>query len=200
MMTRRGAGTVASGAAAAGVSWMGAAGSAIGAAGDGGAAAAGGCATTGALATTGPAGGAAAMAGRSVAATAGGLATTGPAGGRAAMAGVCGGAATMGAAARGWGTILRGAGFGASDAACGAIVAAEIAGRAADGAVATAGFTGAAGAGVVARGAGADSCSFFWRMAFRTSPGLETFERSILGFGAASTREDPTAPDLPRWS
>jgi len=155
----------------------------------------GGCAPTGGLATTGPAGGAAAMAGRgsaggAAAAPTGGLATTGPAGGLAAMAGGCGGLLTMGAAGRGCGTILRGAGFatsgsaaGAADAACGAGAAAGLAGA------------GAAGRGLAAAAA---SCSFFCRMAFRTSPGLDTFDRSILGLGAASAREPPGAA-FPRW-
>ena len=156
---------------------------------------AGGWAVTGGLATTGPAGGAAAMAGRgsaggAVAAPTGGLATTGPAGGLAAIAGVCGGLLTMGAACRGCGTILRGAGFAASGSAAGA--------AAACGAGAGAGLAGAGGTG---RGlaAAAASCSFFCRMAFRTSPGLDTFDRSILGLGAASARELPPNAAFPRW-
>jgi hypothetical protein len=131
---------------------------------------------------------------------AGGRATTGPAGGLAAMAGVCGGAATMGAAARGCGTILRGAGFAASGAGA-AGEGGSAAWRAVGGAGTTAGFTGAAAVGTGAAGFGgadaADSCSFFCRMAFSTSPGFETWDRSILGLGAAS-RGAPAAPDLLR--
>jgi len=116
------------------------------------------------------------------------------------MAGACGGAATIGAAGRGWGTILRGAGFAASGAAAAGAGAAVRAG----GAVETAGFAGAAAtgaAGAAGRGGAtaAASCSFFCRMAFSTSPGLETWDRSIFGFAEASGRDAPAAaPDFPR--
>jgi len=209
MMTRRGAaGVRASGAAgsgeAAATSCAGAGRSGAGATGADTAAGAGGCATGGALAATGPEGGAAAMAGRVSAAggaPTGGLATTGPAGGLAAIAGLCGGAAVMGAAGRGCGTILRGTGFVATGAAGAGTTG--IAGFG-DGVAATAvGLTGAGAEGAgAARGGGADaaaSCSFFCRMAFSTSPGFETWDRSILGLGAASPRAAPDAPDLPRW-
>src|SRR6185312_13119108 len=200
-MTRRGAGAGGSGAAGGGAaaagSGAGAGGSAIGAGG-------GGAAATVGFATTGPAGGAAAMAGRdsdgvvagaldagfAATAPAGGFTTTGPAGGLEAIAGVCGGGTeTMGAAARGWGTILRGAGFGGS-----AIAAGGASGTAFFGTAVAAGLAGAGGAGCARSAA---SCSFFCRMAFSTSPGLETLDRSIFGLGALSAR-DPAVPAFPR--
>ncbi len=122
-------------------------------------------------------------------APAGALATIGPEGGREAMAGVAGGAATIGGAERGCGTILRGSG---------------LAGVAAAGFAATTGAagcaTGASGlasattvAFAVPRGWRASSSSsfFFASSAFITSPGLEMFDRSILGTMASA----PWRPD-----
>jgi hypothetical protein len=145
---------------------------------------AGGTSRTGGFTTTAIGGGTTATAGRAVTAPAGALATTGPAGGRDAMAGACG-AVTMGGAGRGAGTIFRGSGR---------------AGAAGGAAATTAGFEGAA----VAAGAGragvwllrasASSSCFLARMAFITSPGLETWERSILGAIVCATREDAPLP------
>ena len=95
----------------------------------------------------------------------------------------------IGAAWRGWGTILRGAGFGGSGA-----TTTGAAGAVFFGAAGSAGLIGAAAAG---RTRAAASCSFFCRMAFSTSPGLETLDKSIFGLGALSAR-DVAAPDLPR--
>jgi hypothetical protein len=119
---------------------------------------------------------------------AGALATTGPAGGREAMAGVAGGGATIGGAERGWGTILRGSGLAG-------IAAAGFA--ATTGAACTAGASAFAGATTVAfavpRGWRASSSSSFFlaSRAFITSPGLEMFDRSILGTIASA----PWRPD-----
>jgi hypothetical protein len=211
IITRRGAGATCSGAVGSGLAADACtcAGGSTGAAGADAdaidtAAVGGGAATTGAFATTGPEGAAAEIAGRAsvVEPPTGGFATTGPVGGFAAIAGVCGGAATMGAAWRGWGTILRGAGLGASGAADtgagGVAGVAGAAGRATGGAVATTGFAGAAAGGMGRGATAADSCSFFCRIAFSTSPGFDTFDRSIFGLAALSPRAPPDAPDLPR--
>ena len=124
------------------------------------------------------------------------------------MAGV-GGGATIGAAWRGWGTILRGAGAAATGAAgdgtetgrsvAGAGAAATgVAGFA--GAGAAAGGATATGATETGRGGGAAASSFFCWIAFRTSPGFETLDQSIFGLGAAaSPRALPAPPDLARW-
>ena len=107
------------------------------------------------------------MTGRVVAAVAGAFATTGPAGGFEAIAGALGG--TIAGAGLGCGTILRGSGR---------------AGAAGGGATLTAGGAGFAGAFVTTvpallggtwllRASASCSC-FLARMAFITSPGLET--------------------------
>ena len=106
--------------------------------------------------------------GRTDAAPAGALATTAPAGGFEAIAGVVGG--IMAGAGRGCGTILRGSGR--------AGVAGGAATVTAGGAAFTPGFvtTGAAallGGTWLLRASASCSC-FFARIAFITSPGLET--------------------------
>jgi hypothetical protein len=134
-------------------------------------------------------GGATTTTGRDGATTpAGALATTGPAGGREAMAGGAGGA-TMAGADRGWGTILRGSGLpgcGGTTVTGGAIGAAGTVGRDDAG-----GGGGAAFARACARFlfASASSFSLVARMAFITSPGLEMWERSILGTIVCAARE-----------
>jgi len=140
----------------------------------------------GGFTTTVPAGGATTTTVRVPAAEpAGGLATTVPAGGREAIAGVDAGATTMGGACRVGGRILRGSGRG-GDAAPGVAAAA----------VGVAG-AGLAGVGAEEARAGAwlcrASCSSFFlaaRTAFSASPGLETWERSILGVIVWEARED----------
>ena len=136
-----------------------------------------------------PGGGATTIIGRATTAPTGALATTAPAGGREAMAGGAGGEPTIGAAERGCGTILRGSGrAGAAEG-----VAATTAMAA--GAAATATFAGAAtDAFTGTRGLRESSSSSFFlaSMAFITSPGLEMFERSILGTtGSAPWRPTP---------
>lgn len=156
-----------------------------------GAAAAGrGATTTGGLTTTVPGGGATTTTGReTTVAPTGALATTGPLGGRDAMAGEAGGA-TIGGAERGCGTTLRGSGRAGVAAAGGAAAAA---GGAAALVAATAGAAGRAGAWLCLASASA-SC-FLARMAFITSPGLETCERSIFGcIPCAPRAEDPPLP------
>lgn len=77
--------------------------------------------------------------------------------------------------------------------AVGGAAAAGVAGRAAIvGAAAT-------GAGAAGRGGGAAACSFRCCSALSTSPGLETWDRSIFGLGAESARAPPGPPDLSRW-
>jgi hypothetical protein len=122
---------------------------------------------------TAPAGGGATTITGRVAVTApkGGLATTGPDGGRLAIAGDVGAGVTIGAACRGCGTILRGSGR-AGIAAAGGAAAVGVAGCAGS----AAGFAGTR----TLRGPSSSSC-FLARMAFITSPGLEIFDRSILG-------------------
>ncbi len=135
----------------------------------------GGATTTGGFTTTVPAGGATTTTGLATTlAPDGALATTGPVGGREAIAGGAGGV-TMGGALRGCGTILRGSGRAGT----------TVTGGAATGGVTavfctvTAGAAGFAGAWLWRASASA-SC-FLARMAFITSPGLETCERSIFG-------------------
>lgn len=132
--------------------------------------------------------------GRAVAAPAGALATTAPAGGFDAIAGCEGG--TIAGAGRGCGTILRGSGFAAT------------AGGAATDTTGGAGFAGAAGAAAAALLGGtwllraSASCScFLARMAFITSPGLETCDRSIFGVMVCEAREPaPMWPaERPCW-
>jgi hypothetical protein len=124
----------------------------------------------------------------------GALATTGPAGGRDAMAGEDGGATTMGGAGRGCGTITR---FGSGFATAGALSTrgAEAAGR--TGAAGAAG-AGAGRAGTCAWRASSSSSFFLARMAFITSPGLETWERSILGLIPSAPRAADPDWDEPR--
>lgn len=114
---------------------------------------------------------------------AGGAATTGPIGGLAAIAGT---GAMMRGSCRGWGTIFRGAGLDGSG----------------EGATWT-GATGLGGAGVTATttaalGFGAvttarrfsrsaATSSFRLWIALSTSPGLDTRDQSIFGFGSLST-------------
>ncbi len=120
--------------------------------------------------------------GRAVTAPAGALATTGPAGGFEAIAGCEGG--TMAGAGRGCGTILRGSG---------------LAGAAGGAATATTGGAGLAvsfgvtvdallGGTWLLRASASCSC-FLARMAFITSPGLDTCDRSIFGVMACAPRE-----------
>jgi len=144
---------------------------------------------------TAPAGGGATTITGRVAVTApkGGLATTGPDGGRLAIAGDVAGGATIGAACRGCGTILRGSGR-AGTAAAGGAAATGVEVCAAGGAV---GFAGTR----TLRAPSSSSC-FLARMAFITSPGLEMFDRSILGtIACAPWRVDaPPACDVDRDS
>ena len=150
----------------------------------------------GGLTTTPAGGGATTITGRAATAPAGGLATTAPAGGREAMAGVAGGGATIGAAERGWGTILRGSGrvgAAAAGAAATGVVAA--------GAAALAGATTVAFAGTRTGRASSSSSFFFASRAFITSPGLEMFERSILGTtGSAPWRPDAAPACVVRFA
>ncbi len=113
--------------------------------------------------------------------TAGFSAAGGTIAGRAAIAGVC----------------------GAETGACGADVAAGTAGFA--GGATTVGLGGAGGG--AGRGGGAAAASFFWVMAFSTSPGREMCDRSILVFISSSPRSvraaraDDCASDEPRmWA
>jgi hypothetical protein len=116
------------------------------------------------------------------------LATTGPAGGLLAIARGTGVVLTMGGAGLVGGTIFLGSGR---------------AGAATGGAAAAAGAEGFAGVLAVAAGVGgvavtglraSTSCSCFRaRMAFITSPGLETWERSIFGAIPCEPREAPPA-------
>ena len=98
----------------------------------------------------------------------------------------------MAGAGRGCGTILRGSGFAA------------VAGGVTTETVGGAGFAGGFAAGVAAllggtllRRASASSSFFLARMAFITSPGLETWERSIFGVNAWDPREDAAPPVWP---
>jgi len=144
----------------------------------------------GGLTTTPAGGGATTIIGRAAAAPAGALATTAPAGGREAMAGVAGGAAMIGAADRGCGTILRGSGrVGAA----GAGVAAT--GTAAAGAAATATLVGGAIDAFTGPRAWRESSSFLASRAFITSPGFEMFERSILGTTGSAPWRPEAAPE-----
>jgi hypothetical protein len=175
---------------------------------DGGSSAAAGAAASGDLAIAGfssraagaaggftvPAGGGATTITGRVAVTApkGGLATTAPDGGRLAIAGEVVGGVTIGAACRGCGTILRGSGR------AGTAVAGGAAATGVDGcAGGAAGFAGTR----TGRAPSSSSC-FLARMAFITSPGLEMFDRSILGTTAcAPWRVDaPPACDVDRDS
>jgi hypothetical protein len=106
--------------------------------------------------------------GRTDAAPAGALATTAPAGGFEAIAGVVGG--IMAGAGRGCGTILRGSGRAGAAGGAATVTA--------GGAAFTGGFV-AAGAAALLGGtwllrASASFSCFFARIAFITSPGLET--------------------------
>jgi hypothetical protein len=147
--------------------------------------------------TAAPAGGGATtITGRAAAAPAGALATTAPAGGREAMAGVVGGGATIGAAERGCGTILRGSGR------VGAAVAGVAAtGVVAAGAAATATLAGAATDAFTGPRVWRESSSFLACRALITSPGLEMFERSILGTtGSAPWRPDAAPACVVRFA
>ena len=124
----------------------------------------------------------------------GGFATTGPAGGLAAMAGACGGGATIGAAWRGCGTILRGAGWAAIGGA-GVNLCRAVGGRSLSRRYRNS-CNGSCRLGAqqsVARAwpreqrrrcGGAAASSFFCWIALSTSPGFETRDQSIFGFGA----------------
>ena len=150
--------------------------------------------------TTEPAGGGATtIIGRAGIAPAGALATTAPAGGREAMAGVAGGAAMIGAAARGCGTILRGSGRAGAATAGVAATGAAAAGAAATATLA--GATTAAFAGTRACRESSSSSFFLASRAFITSPGLEMFERSILGTtGSAPWRPDAAPACVVRFA
>jgi hypothetical protein len=149
----------------------------------------GGTTATGGLTTT--AGGTTATTGRGGAAEAGALATTAPAGGFETMAGVAG--VIIGGAGRGCGTILRGSGL--AGAAGVAAATATTGGAGLAGAFGAAGATVRAGAWLL-RASSSCSC-FLARMAFITSPGLETCERSIFGAMVCEEREDPAPLDAP---
>jgi hypothetical protein len=131
-------------------------------------------------------GGATTMIGRAAAAPAGALATTAPMGGREAMAGAAGGAAMIGAAERGCGTILRGSGRVGAAAGGGAATGA--------GAAVTATFAGAATDAFTGPRTWRESSSFLASRAFITSPGLEMFERSILGTTGSAPWRPEAAP------
>ena len=141
-----------------------------------------GTTAAGGFAATTPDGGTTVTTGRPDAADAGALATTGPTGGRDAIAGVEGG--MIEGAGRACGTIFRGSGR------------AGAAGGAATETTGGAGLAGVFGAVGAAARAGAlplrlsvSSSCFLARMAFITSPGLETWERSILGVMDWEARE-----------
>lgn len=162
----------------------------------GGCSAALGCpATEGAGGFTTTGGGTTVTAGRAATDPAGALATTVPAGGLEAMAGCEGG--IIAGACRGCGTILRGSG---------------LAGAAGGAATATTGGAGLAVSRVVTVDAllggtwllrASASCScFLASMAFITSPGLDTCDRSIFGAIVCAPRElDPVWPAerVPCW-
>lgn len=100
----------------------------------------------------------------------------------------------MAGAGRGWGTILRGSGRAGGAGGATAEAGGGTAGFA--GALAT---TGAAGGAALLGGTwllrASASCScFLARMAFITSPGLETWERSILGVIPWGARDDAPWP------
>ena len=128
---------------------------------------------------------------RTGAAPAGALATTAPAGGFDAMAGAGGG--IIAGAGRGCGTILRGSGRAA---AAGGAATETTGGAGLAGALVTTGVTALLGGTWLLRASASCSC-FLARMAFITSPGLETWERSILGVMPWEAREDPAPLWLP---
>lgn len=135
---------------------------------------------------TGGAGGAAA-AGTSGAAGATGFSAGGAAGGAAGFSTFDGGMTTAAGRATVCGVMKRGAGFSGAGGAAG-----FSAGDAAGLATTTFGGTGAAfggSAGFVAAGrcGGCDAASFCSSRAFRMSPGLEAFEKSIFGFSSTFT-------------
>lgn len=132
-------------------------------------------------------GGITVTAGRVGTGPAGALATTAPAGGFEAIAGAFGG--TMAGAGRGWGTILRGSGRAGAAVAVGAL-AAGVAGWA-EGFGAT---VGALLGGTKLLRASASSSFFLARIAFITSPGFDTWDRSILGVMTWEAREDAALP------
>jgi hypothetical protein len=145
-------------------------------------------AAAGGLATAG--GGTTVTIGRAGAAPAGAFATTVPAGGFEAIAGGAGG--MIAGACRGCGTIFLGSGR------------AGVKGGAATDTTGGAGLAGALGAAVVTTRGGnwllraSASCScFLARMAFMTSPGLDTWERSILGVIVWEARDVAAAEWLP---
>ena len=145
----------------------------IGCAGGAGGGVTGGAGRSGA-ATVGCAGGAgAASVGVAAGVRTGGAGGAGGAGMAAGgfTSGRGGGATTLGAGVVGAGVVVGAAVFGASGLAAGATGVAGLA----TGFVAT----GAAGAGLAAGGGGAGASTFL-RIAAKTSPGFEIFERSIL--------------------
>lgn len=148
----------------------------------------------GGFTATATGGGATATTWRTGAAPAGALATTGPAGGLVAMAGVAGGRDTMGGAGRVGGTIFRGAGLAGVAATTGSAGAVGFAAGATS-------FAGSFETATVRTGAwlffdSASAACFFAKMAFITSPGLETCERSIFGATACAARD----ADMPALS
>jgi hypothetical protein len=104
------------------------------------------------------------------------------------MAGVDGG--TIAGAGLGCGTILRGS--GRAGAAGGAAAATGAGAAGFTGAFAATGVTALLGGTWLLRASASSSC-FFARIAFITSPGLETCERSIFG-AIAWAREDAALP------
>lgn len=147
---------------------------------------AGAATTAGGLTATAAGGGATTTTGRgATTAPAGGLAMTVPTGGREAMAGGVGGATTMGGADLGWGTILRGSGRATAGVGAAATGAGVGAGR---GGATTGGVWGRIGAWLWR--ASSSSFCLLAKMALRASPGLEIWERSILGWKPCGARED----------
>ena len=129
--------------------------------------------------------GAEAKGGATTAAGGGGGATTGRAGGAGATAGTTGAA---GFSAAGVAIAGRCTGAGGTGAVAGAGGADGAAGAAGFTVVGTAGGFGATGGAAGRGGGGAEAASFFWVIAFNTSPGREICDRSILVLISSSPR------------
>ena len=130
-------------------------------------------------------------------APAGALATTAPAGGFEAIAGALGG--TIAGAGRGCGTILRGSGRAGGVGGVGVTLAAGGAGLETGFAVTA--VAALLGGTRLLRASASCSC-FLARIAFITSPGLETCDRSIFGVMVCAAREELgvwPAPRDPCW-
>ena len=113
---------------------------------------------------------------------AGGAATTGPIGGLAAIAGT---GAMMRGSCRGWGTILRGAGLDGSGEGATWTGGTGLGGAGVAATTAALGFGAVATARRFSRSAAASSFRLW--IALSTSPGLDTRDQSIFGFGSLST-------------